>query len=280
MKAVSLVLLLACGWAEAQILMRGSGSRAGIHFRYETRLQPELPGQQITGLGAGGIVAGAAFHRYMLDEAAKRYFGYDLSVEPEGEGAFRVDFRPLSLTLEKLELDAGWTQIPTPALPPPKIVRARDLIAVDLLVHPRTGQRIVDYLSFGDDRQWGKIPSGPARDYTVRDVPLTLSKPRVLVNGEQVRELDSSISGSRVIVYLPGYGRFAFSLAPGGRAGFRKGGEVRDTRALIDAPGATIVFECDAPVAPGGGVFNLYVHHDPSWRPHGHDGFFLGADDL
>jgi len=280
MRITSLLILLACACSGAQVIISGSGSKEGVYFRYETRLEPELPGQKITGFGGGGLVVGAGFHRYLTDTTAKKYFGYDLSIEPDPGGMFRVTFQPLSLRAEQLGLEpAGrWSQVPSPLLPSPQMVRSRDTIAVDLFVHPGTGQKIVDYLFIQDDRRAVRLPSGPPRDYTVEDIPITLSKLRLSVNGKPVDEWGGGMSGAAVYFYLPNHGRFVFSLAPNEQLGFRKAGEVRGSTLTITWGNDTFLLDCDGPIAPGGGVFNLYVHHDPSWRPRGGpESFQLGA---
>jgi hypothetical protein len=279
------ILFLAGACSGAQVIMSGSGSRDKDHvyFRYETRIEPELPGQKISGFG-GGLLVGDRFHRYMTDTARKKYFGYDLSILPEGPGVFRVAFEPLSVSAEKLGLrPAGeWSAIPTPRLPSPRIVRGgreQEVLVLDLFTHPETRQKIFDLLIIRDTPLPGaRLPSGPPRDYTVEDVPLTISKLRLSVNGKQVEQWGGSMSGEAVAFYLPNHGRFVFSLAPHADLGFRKAGEVRGATLKITWGNDTYVFECDGPIAPGGGVFNLYVYHDPSWRPRGGpDAFHLAS---
>jgi len=278
MRVTSLLILLACACSGAQVVMSGSGSKTGVYFRYETRIEPELSGQKITGFG-GGLFVDGGFHRFLSDTTTRKYFGYDLSIDPQPGEMFRVTFEPLSLSAEKLRLEpaGGWSQISLPLLPAPQMVRSRDTIAVDLFVHPGTGQKIVDYLFIQDDRRAFRLPSGPPRDYTVDDVPIALNKLRLTVNGKQVDESGGGISGAAVYFYLPNYGRFVFSLAPHEQLGFRKAGEVRGSTLTITWGNDTFVLDCDGPIAPGGGVFHLYVFHEPSWRPRGPDSFQLGA---
>jgi hypothetical protein len=98
------------------------------------------------------------------------------------------------------------------------------------------------------------------------------------VNGKQLEEWGGGMSGTAVFFYLPGYGRFVVSLAPHTDLGFRKSGQVRGNTLAIHSGADTFLFECDGPIAPGGGAFNLYVYHDPTWRPRGGpDAFQLGA---
>ena len=280
MRVISLMAFVASICAGAQVIVSGSGSKGGVHFRYETRIEPELPGQKIIGLGGGGVVVGTRFHRYLTDTTTNKYFGYDLSIEPEPGGMFRVTFQPLSLTAQQLELRAAgqWSSLPSPGLPPPQIVHTRDTIAVDLFVHPVTGQKIVDYLFIQDDRTVVRLPSGPPRDYTVGDVPLTLNRMRLTVNGKRVEDWAGSMSGSAVFFYLPSHGRFVFALAPNEELGFQKAGEVRGNTLTITWGTDIYAFECDGPIAPGGGVYNVYVYRDAAWRPRGGpDRFLLGA---
>lgn len=282
MRAISLILSCACLCAHAQVIMGGSGTtKQGISFRYETRVEPEIAGQKLSGFGAGGLVVANQFHRYLTDSTTHTYFGYDLAIDPTPEGRFRVTFSPLSLNATGLELDqsASWTQLPLPPLPAPIVVTGKDhdLLAVTFLVHPVTGQKVTDYLSIGDDRFIGRLPTGEPRDFTINDVPLTLVRPRLSVNGKLLKAMGGGISGEAVYLYLPGQGRYAFSLAPNTQLGFHRSGEVRGQRLSFQEGAARITFDCEEPVAPGGGVFHLYVRHDPAWRPRGTDELHLGA---
>jgi hypothetical protein len=69
------------------------------------------------------------------------------------------------------------------------------------------------------------------------------------------------LSGEAVYLYLPGHGRYAMSLA---RVGTR--GEVHGSRITFRNGNDNWSVDCDCLVAPGGGVFNLYVYRDPAWR--------------
>lgn len=49
-------------------------------------------------------------HRLITDRAHKRYFGYDLHVEPLSDGqTIRFTVAPLNLSRHELELGSGWT---------------------------------------------------------------------------------------------------------------------------------------------------------------------------
>ena len=207
-------------------------------------------------------------HRYMLDGNGRKYFGYDLSIAPVSSGTFRVSFRPLSLGTEEMGLKpaGAWSEMPLPQLPAPQVVHTGDTIVLDLFVHPLTGQKIVDYLFIGDDRLV-RLPDGAPRDFTVDDAPLRLAEMRVTVNGKKIEGWTGGASGETVFFYVPGQGRYLFSLAPHADLGFRKAGEVRGSTLTVTWGSDALRFDCSGPIAPGGGAFNVYVYCDRDWRP-------------
>jgi hypothetical protein len=279
MRIISVLVFLACAHSSAQVIMNGTGGLQDTRVRFETRIEPELPGQEITAFGGGMVVAPTGFHRYMTDSTTKKYFGYDLSIEPEPGEMFQVSFHLLSLSAKKLglELPVGWTPLAMPRLPQPQMVRAGDTIVLDLLTQTKTGQKIVDYLFIQEDEHTVRLPSGEPRDYTADDVPLVLNNLRMTVNGRAV-EQGGSFAGTAGFFYLAGHGRFAFTLAPNQELGFRKAGEVRGNTLTFAWGGDTFVLACDGSIAPGGGVFNLYAYRDDAWRPPAGSGtFFFGA---
>ena len=273
LRNAAVVIALAGNCLGAQVLMGGTASRDGLRFSYETRVEPELPGRRLTGVGSGGVIVGDGthfYHRYLSDKATKRYFGYDLAIEALQGDRYRVTLKPLSLTAEKLGLQPpnDWTAIPLPAMPAPQVLRRADTIALELFVHPDTGQKLVDYITVQGDSPGVRLPEGAPRDYTLDDVPLTLSGARVTWNGKAVhRSGGGYIRGEAVYAYLPGHGRFVFSIAPHTALGFQRAGEIRGQRLTITSGSDKLTIDCDAPIAPGSGVYYVYAHHDATWRP-------------
>ena len=286
MKATELVLGIAVclpAWAQTGIIMSGSGGSGSMLFSFETRLEPPAP--VIKGLGPGGVVVGpSGAHRFMMDSSTRRVFGYDIEIEPLKEAdTYRVTFRPLSLPAEKIRRDlAGWTVVPLPAYPAPQIVRRGDTVALDLFTHPGTGQKIVDYLRLQERVPRGVPAAGPARDFSIEDVELRIMKPRMTVNGRAEESADSigGISGVWMWFYLPDDGRYFLSIQPRPEYGFSKAGEIRGSSLSFAIDGATISMDCSELIVPGNAGYNLYVLHDPAWRPPGGStGVQFGASD-
>jgi tetratricopeptide (TPR) repeat protein len=108
---------------------------------------------------AGGQIGEIAFphsnsvNRVLVDQEAGAYFGYSLEVEPvSSRRKFRVAVKPLERGIEK-ELrrrqSCGTCPEltllgPLPRYPAPRLLDDGDLFTLDLLVNPRTGERIVD----------------------------------------------------------------------------------------------------------------------------------------
>jgi hypothetical protein len=74
-------------------------------------------------------------------------------------------------------------------------------------------------------------------------------------------------SGAVIWLYIKGRGRFVVSLVPYEKLGFRKNGVVSGYVLLFHDGPVEIRVECSGKVAPGPGAYNLYVLHEPGWRP-------------
>jgi hypothetical protein len=282
MRIVSLLLLGATLSPAYQVISGGSASKNGVGFRYETRVEPRIEGQKVIGFGGGGIHVAAKFHRYLQDDATRRYVGYDLTLDKRSDGTMVVTLGPLSMSGEKLGLKGEWTAVPLRVNSTPQSVKSGDEITIEMFSNPATGQKIVDHLFFDDTPGALRLPEGSPRDYTIDDVPLSLVGAKISLNGKNLESAGKGgVSGEAVYFYLPNHGRYAMSLAPNLELGFRKLGEVRGSRITFRNGNDTWTIDCDRPVAPGGGVFNLYVYPDPGWRPPtGADTYSLGASSV
>jgi hypothetical protein len=257
-----------------------------IPFQFQSRLEPPSQERRTRGTG-GGVKSGErALHRYMLDAVNKTYFGFDLSVERVSDAAtLRVSILPLSVGPKELDFEepSTWQPLRQPRFPEPQQVRLGDTIAFDLFVNPTTGQRLVEYVLIGRDHRM-ETATGPTREFTVHEVEIVLRAPRFTRNGERLgdeSERSGLIRGHFVILYLPPNGRFVLSLTPHPERGFAKAGEIRGSTLTFEAGGAEYRVNCEGKIAPGRAAYDLYVRHDPAYRPGGGaDGqFFFGGSD-
>jgi hypothetical protein len=260
----------------ARPLMSGSASTSGgsVAFSYETMLEPATP--ELSREFGGGVSVGKdRVHRVMTEGGGRKYFGYDLLMEPLPEANIhRVTVRPLSIDatqLHHLKDPAAWSELPLPGYPPSQILHGGDTIALDLFTNPATGQKIVDYIHIPDKKHKRLVcaASGPARDFTVEDIELTLTDPQISVNGRLLAATASASGDPRGVVwfYLPDHGRYCLSLVRHPPHRFQKAGEVRGSSLSFTINGEHIVVDCDGRIAPGSDAYNLYVLHQAGWRP-------------
>jgi len=274
MRTISLLLLSSLALtAEPAQLMSGSGTVNNHKIRYETRVEPDGEPTSVKGLGGGVRIKDGRFYRIVQLNSKKLYFGYEIAVEALPDRRYEVRFAPLPrdiLDWEWGRLDESWSTAPLPAYPEPQTVDDADVIAIDLMENPDTGQRIVDYLTIGSNALRTETVEGPARDFTREDAWIRIMKPLVKIDGEVIpptRNFRGGVSGPVAWIYTPSHGRYLLSLAPRSEHGFQLGGEVRGTTIRIEIGGSEIELNCSERITDGGGAYHLYVLHQPAFRP-------------
>jgi hypothetical protein len=264
-----LLVITAAPPAAAQVSV---SMHSGIEVQMTARIEP---GSMRIPSGVMAIHIGR-FHRVVQDRSQRRYFAYDVLVEPKNNSrAFQVRIEPFSLSatdLAQMEVDPSWTYVPLLKYPLVPDVRAGDSVAIDLLENPATGQKVVDYFVFKRANATAGAELSPVRDLALADVHLRLDDLRISVNGSVLdasTRVGGSISGAALWFYLPQRGRFVMSLLPHPKLGFRRAGEV--TNALLSFTDGSDRYDIKstAPIAPASGRFNLYVLRDAEWRPSG-----------
>lgn len=261
-KAACAVLIIASAALAQEGLGARLGSWNGLEIRFVTKIEP--PGTVIPG---GVVVEAGRVHRIIEDRAHKQVLGYEVQLDPaEGGKAARLRIRPFRPADSKISFEPGYTFLGLPRYPVVPNVRLGDTVALDLLVNAATGQKVIDYLTLGGR---GHIPDErAARDLSLADVELEVMDPQVTVNEKpEPSPGGGGFSGTVVWLYLPGHGRLVFSLAPHEDFGFVKSGVVSGNSMLVHAGPVEIRIECSRRIAPASGVFNLYVAHQPDWRP-------------
>lgn len=285
MRISEIVFVLGCGIsAFAQTPNAGNGF---VKVVIQNRIEPPLPAGAVKTIRSGVMVGQPRiFHRYFTDSTQRKYFGYDLRLDQSGVDAVQITIQPLSETPSTLELGPGWSLVRLPSYPGPQIVKNGDIVILDLLVNPATGQKIVDNFLV---RCEAKAAPSSTRDFTVADATLRLVAPRLTVNGKSFEsgsnsredsvifrdfalgiaglgDIDALVGGDSW-VYLSGHGRFIFSLTP--RSGFRKAGQVTYHQLSFEIAGNKYVLTSRDRIASGPGTYNVYVLHDPDYHPKG-----------
>ena len=188
--------------------------------------------------------------RVFVDNGGSLYFGYALVVEPlVATKQFKVSVRPLSpedeaelrarKTFQGLRIHPSYSPEGLSRSVAPQTIADGDAFALDVLVNPRTGEKITDFVAVSSDESTLKeattaVEDNEPRDFTLADVELKVSNYRLLVNGELVAaaKRTGAVSGPIIWFHLEGRGRFIFSLMPHAGYDFRKIGTIERNRMI------------------------------------------------
>ena len=233
----------------------------GLEVVFVSKMEP--PGTELPG---GVFVKSDVVRHSIRDNLHKRAFCYDVGLDPS------ADANSAQIRIERCPEDSraaggtGWTFLELPKYPVIPGVKVGDTVALDLLVNPATGQKIVDYLTL---RRRGDMDlMRQPRDFQVSDADLRLFDPQVVMDGKPQWSIGGGgVGGPVVWLSVDGRGRFILSLLPNEKFGFRRGGVVSRDGLSIRVAGGEIRVNCSREIAPGEGAFNLYVRHEPDWRP-------------
>ncbi len=242
---------------------------------------------------------GGRIHRVLGDSYLGAYFGYDLVIEPaDAPTKYKISIKPLSITPPKELRLNDLTARSLPKYPADMIVEDGDTIALDVLVNSQTQVKIVDLIkvttkkmqgassfsSFtasstsnfnpgsGSSAKSGSFAKQPTRDFTPNDVTLRLTAPKLFVNGEVGTFPGSDwsggmIEGSVIYIYIPGRGRFVFSLFPHDNFNFRKDAAIENNKIAFRFGEERYELISKAPIMNNGGNWNLWVLNEASFKP-------------
>ncbi|HEX8177003.1 MAG TPA: hypothetical protein VF543_18070 [Pyrinomonadaceae bacterium] len=216
-------------------------------------------------------------HRVLVDSSGALIFGYDLVIEPlVNTRQFRVFVRPLDPEFERRMRErqgtrAGRTsfQMNVSTLPRPteaQIIDDGDGFALDLLINPQTGVKIVDVVkaSFDQSRLWESPKGPPARDFTLDSVEMAIKDYKLYLNGRRVGggRPSQGFTGALIWFYVPDKGRFIFSLTPREGYEFEKVAQIEDNKISFTIGEDVYEWVSSAPIVGSGGKWNLWVLRD------------------
>jgi hypothetical protein len=189
----------------------------------------------------------ATIHRTVRDNFRQTEQTYTITLErTPGTADFRVTFR-----------DA------TVPVPVPQIVHDGETLALDLAADARSGRKLVDYIRIGTGVM--KPRQEPARDVYAEDAELSITEPRLRVNGKEqpASSLTAPLSAPVVWVDIPGQGRYLLSFKPRTDQGFQRAGEVIGNSLVFSSGGNIFRIESADRIANGSATYNIYVRQDP-----------------
>ncbi|MGH9904831.1 MAG: hypothetical protein ACRD8U_04500 [Pyrinomonadaceae bacterium] len=143
-----------------------------------------------------------------------------------------------------------------------------ETVALDLLINEPLGVKVVDYVTVASEESLltPSRPFRPARDFGVYNVELAIKNHQLYVNGQPVVASGRrNCLGALVWFYLPGRGRFIFSLVPYEGYDFRKVGVIEDNKISFAWKGDSYDWISKDPIVGSGGRWNLWVLHDADY---------------
>ena len=178
---------------------------------------------------------------------------------------------------------SSFTEKLLPNYPKAFVVNDGDTISLDLLENPKTKAKITDIIKISSKSSgfgYNYSEDKPIRDFSVNDVYLRIETPDIYIN-QKKSETNSSVAGNINWIYIKGKGRFIFSFKPQPNYTFKKIGVIRNNKLSFEFKGDKYEFVSKSPILGQGGNWNLWVMHDPSYKPNSRKskdpGFAFGA---
>jgi hypothetical protein len=206
--------------------------------------------------------------RFVRDGIRQVYVRYSVTVETLPDGTYRVSFGPSLDEAPAQSRKADWTLISLAKYPAPQILRDEDAVRVEL--YSSGGSRkLVDYVHVGRKDRMILRKDAPY-DYYAEDAELSVSRPRIRVNGiarDSIVALPETVRGPVLWVYVPDYGRYILSLHAYPDKGFESAGEAAGNSLTFTAGGNIFRIDTAERVAAGSGTYIVRVLPDLSWMP-------------
>lgn len=209
-------------------------------------------------------------HRVLTDAQQNVVFGYDLWITSDPlTKKFSVAVLPADEAFRRTFLKGTFATFPKSTTP--QTLDDGDAVSLELLVNRESGAKIVDVVSVTFDRtrlRENQLEAAP-KDFTLEAVELRMKNYTLLLNGNEVSKSKSSIgcTGALLWLYIPGRGRFIFSLVPREGYDFAKVAVLDENRIAFTIDNEHYEWVSSDSILPSGGTWNLWVLRDPNYTP-------------
>lgn len=207
--------------------------------------------------------SGNSFYRIFRDQNNLTVFAYELVVNRSADGSdFRFSARPAAVEFAARFPNADGGK-PVPSLSTEqnlRAVRSGEKAEVGLFEIPGMGLRVTDSVHVRMN------PAGTGAGQ-IRFAGLRVSANGTAAVNEARR---TPVSGRYAMFYIPGKGGYFFSTElPVDRTNFLKAGAVDGSRMKFSIDNDEFEVTAAEPILPGSGSGEVWVFHDPSYRPSG-----------
>ncbi len=215
--------------------------------------------------------SGNSFYRILRDENNLAVFAYELAVDrtPDGE-QFRISAKPAGLEFAARFPNADGGK-PTPTLS--EVLQSPLLsdggqFSVDIPTDPAiNGGHLTDTAQIQVSQR-----GVSASEAEAPSSQLSFSRLSVSINGRRVSPRGtgaSGVAGRYAMFYLPGHGAYFFSTEPVEQRPFVHIGTVDHATLQFTLDNDSYTCRSDAPILPHSDRGELWVYHDPNYKPVG-----------
>ncbi len=281
---ITLLLLAAAASCYAQVSAQVSLSN-GTRVTITTRSGAAAPVALKTSLEPA---TGDSFYRIFRDENNLAVFAYELEVVRTADGRnFRITAKPATeaFAIRFPNADGGK---PTPTLSSPlesSLLGSGERFSIPIPSDPGLGQNLTDTVQILLGQR-GALNDGAAVSAQIRFAGL-----KVYIQGKSVTPTGAGadVSGRYAMFYIPGRGGYFFSNEPVDGRPFVQGAVVDGKHLTLTIDNETYDCTASAPILVHADRGQLWVYHDPNYKPAGNwtqtdpasvkDEFFTAASD-
>ena len=216
-------------------------------------------------------------HRVLSAGDGSVIFGYDLRIDSDAlTKKFSVAVLPADDAFRRSFLKPPLTSASNLFATFPRATTSQklddgDALALELLVNPASGLKIVDVVRVSFDPSTLREPSLDAapKDFALDAVALTMNGYNLYIDGALAGKAKSSANctGSLLWFYVPVQGRFIVSLLPRDGYTFKKIGLLDRNRIEFTYKDHHYEWISSEPISPINGPWNIWVLQDPNYTP-------------
>jgi hypothetical protein len=279
-----ILLFLAAVSCFAQSSVRVSLSN-GVQLTIAARSDDASPVSLKTSLEPA---TGDSFYRIFRDENNLAVFAYELEVTRTADGQnFRVTAKAATDAFAAKFPNADNGK-PTPTLSAPlesPLLNSGEHFTIPIASNPGLGQNLTDTIQILLGQKGG------GSDGTAASAQIRFSGLKVYIQGKSVSPsgAGADVSGRYAMFYIPGHGGYFFSNEPVDQMQFIQGAVVDGKHLTLTIDNETYDCTATAPILVHADRGQLWVYHDPNYKPTGNwtksdpanarDEFFTAASD-
>jgi hypothetical protein len=281
---ISLLLLAAAASCFAQVAARVSLSN-GVQLTVETRADNATPITLQTSLEPA---SGDSFYRIFRDENNLAVFAYEMEVTRTADGKnFRVSAQAATEAFAAKYPNADGGK-PTPTLSAKlqsPLLNSGEHFTIPIPSNPGLGQNLTDTVQILLSQR------GAMNDSAGASAQIRFAGLKVYIGGKSATPsgAGADVSGRYAMFYIPGHGGYFFSNEPVDQRPFVQGAVVDGKHLTLTIDNETYDCTATAPILVHADRGQLWVFHDPAYKPAGNwtqndpatvkDEFFTAASD-